>query len=200
VLDDPQPTVAADLKAPGIVKRLAVIQRSDGVESFEQRGPADTPLVEILIPFEQVPDIREHPAGARALVVRGVQTQAAAAARVRHRPTGDETRFVDVIVGRGHAERREDLLVRIGGERDADRALDDQSQQGIARVRVEVFSSLSKVELRLLRRNPQHRQIVEGFVASPTGNRQQRVVVTQPARVVDQVLNGDTVRIRGQLR
>jgi hypothetical protein len=91
----------------------------------------------------------------------------------------------------GHAKRLEHLRRRVDGERLADGTLDDGRQQRIAGVRVQVLVAGLEVQRLLPGGDPKHAQVVERFVAAAPGDGQQRVVVSQAARVVYQMPDGD---------
>src|SRR5262249_62435438 len=80
VLDDPQPTVGADLEPPGVGERAAVVQSAARLKPVDDRPSSNLGQVEILVPVHEIADAREHPSCAGALVARRIEPKTLSAA------------------------------------------------------------------------------------------------------------------------
>ncbi len=201
VLDDGQAAIRRNHESPRVGQHRAVVQAPRCLDHPDGAGPSDSPVVEVLVPARQFEDGGEQAAGAGAFVLRRVDRERAIGVPVvRIRPVPDDPRHVGVEVRHRQTEGPEHVLVGKRRERGPGRALDSQGEQRIPGVRVAVRLARREVERLLPRHDPQDGLVVEGLVVSTAGERHQGVDVTQTARVVREVPDGDGRPVVGQFR
>ncbi len=99
-----------------------------------------------------------------------------------------------------HAERLEDVIGRVVAERLAGRAFDDHRQQRVAGVAVQEFVARREVEILLPAHEVDELRLGEEPVARPSRQCEKCEVVSQPARVMEQLAQRDRRAERRDLR
>ena len=193
-----EPLVFADVLAEGIAERIALVEASLGVDLGEHTRAAHAAVFKILHPPGQVFDRRIEPAGPDTGVVDHLLFIAAAVLMIALRPVLDDHLVIVVEVRMGHAEWFEEVFGGPGPEGLARDAFDDLGQQGVAGVRVQVFSAWHEVECLLTIGEVEDGFFRDHVVHVIAGHCQQVELVAQAAGVMDQVADGDGFAVVGQ--
>ena len=193
--------VDAPPEPEGVVQFPAVVETAQGVDPLEDLLSPHLGVVEVLIPLVEILHTGEDPT--RADPIKGreeIPVSPLLDGQVPRRAVGDEVGVVVVEVRVLHSERFEDSPLGELTDRFAAHSLDDHREQEIARVAVEVLLSGWEVELLLPGQQIDDSLIVVKVSQVHPRQVHEAQVVTQSARVMNEMPDGHRRAVVRELR
>src|SRR6185312_3544460 len=116
MFDHLQSAIVVDLQACSVIEFRSVIELARLFHLSRERGAADLPTVEILVPSGEILDRGEEARRAHGVVVGNAQLEAVADAVVGIRHALDDLGMIVPEMGVGHAERQENAIAGKGSK------------------------------------------------------------------------------------